>query len=181
MATTVHEPPKIDSGSTVPQWRMARPAARARKLALGRRQLACLPHRRLGGHGGDHHDLRRLYQRDDRAPGLVHSTGSTSHCPSVLYFDTVILLASSVTLEFARKRIAAFVHGRQQRTVGSATLAVDDTRAGLAVCRPGSTWRGCNCARKACTWPPIPAAHSSTCSRRSTRCTCWADWRACCW
>lgn len=33
--------------------------------------------------------------------------------PSVLYFDTVILLASSVTLEFARKRVAAFVHGEQ--------------------------------------------------------------------
>jgi cytochrome c oxidase subunit 3 len=33
--------------------------------------------------------------------------------PSVLYFDTVILLASSVTLEFARKRVAALVHGEQ--------------------------------------------------------------------
>ena len=33
--------------------------------------------------------------------------------PSVLYFNTLVLLASSVTLEFARKRVAAFVHGEQ--------------------------------------------------------------------
>jgi len=31
--------------------------------------------------------------------------------PSVLYFNTLVLLASSVTLELARKRAAAFVHG----------------------------------------------------------------------
>jgi cytochrome c oxidase subunit 3 len=33
--------------------------------------------------------------------------------PPVLYFDTVILLASSATLELARKRIAAFTGGSQ--------------------------------------------------------------------
>lgn len=33
--------------------------------------------------------------------------------PSVLYFNTLVLLASSVTLEFARKRFSAFVHGER--------------------------------------------------------------------
>ena len=33
--------------------------------------------------------------------------------PPVLYLDTVILLASSVTLELARKRVAAFARGVQ--------------------------------------------------------------------
>lgn len=31
--------------------------------------------------------------------------------PSILWLNTAILLASGVTLEFARKRVAAFVHG----------------------------------------------------------------------
>ena len=45
--------------------------------------------------------------------------------PGVLYFDTAILLASSATLEFARKRIAAFVHGSpSQRTAGALWLWV---------------------------------------------------------
>jgi len=33
--------------------------------------------------------------------------------PSVLYLNTLILLASSATLELARKRVASFVHGAQ--------------------------------------------------------------------
>lgn len=43
--------------------------------------------------------------------------------PAVLYFDTVVLLASSVTLELARKRVGAFLHGSQaQRRSGSVFL-----------------------------------------------------------
>lgn len=43
--------------------------------------------------------------------------------PSALYFDTAVLLASSVTLELARKRVRAFVHGNQaQRSSGLALL-----------------------------------------------------------
>lgn len=33
--------------------------------------------------------------------------------PSLLYFNTLVLLVSSVTLEFARKRAASFVHGER--------------------------------------------------------------------
>jgi cytochrome c oxidase subunit 3 len=43
--------------------------------------------------------------------------------PPVLYFDTAVLLASSVTLELARKRVGAFLHGSQtQRSSGSTFL-----------------------------------------------------------
>src|SRR5258708_37149352 len=38
--------------------------------------------------------------------------------PSILFFNTLILFASSVTLEFARRRIAAFM-GKVQERVGS--------------------------------------------------------------
>ena len=33
--------------------------------------------------------------------------------PSVLYFDTAVLLASSFTLELARKRLSGYIHGAQ--------------------------------------------------------------------
>lgn len=43
--------------------------------------------------------------------------------PAVLYFDTAVLLASSLVLELARKRVAAFLHGDQkQRWSGAAFL-----------------------------------------------------------
>ncbi|MGC2112705.1 MAG: cytochrome c oxidase subunit 3 [Candidatus Korobacteraceae bacterium] len=46
---------------------------------------------------------------------IVRQGGSTDWqhftLPAILYVDTVILLASSVVLEIARKRVAAFVHG----------------------------------------------------------------------
>lgn len=35
--------------------------------------------------------------------------------PSILYFNTAVLLASSAALEVARKRVAAFVHGDSER------------------------------------------------------------------
>src|SRR5258708_16044012 len=38
--------------------------------------------------------------------------------PSILFFNTLVLFASSVTLEFARRRIAAFM-GNVQERVGS--------------------------------------------------------------
>src|SRR5258708_13279361 len=38
--------------------------------------------------------------------------------PSILFFNTLVLFASSVTLEFARRRIAAFM-GNVQEQVGS--------------------------------------------------------------
>ena len=41
--------------------------------------------------------------------------------PAVLYVDTAVLLASSLTLELARKRVTAYVHGAQ-RLYSSARL-----------------------------------------------------------
>jgi cytochrome c oxidase subunit III len=43
--------------------------------------------------------------------------------PSVLYFNTAVLLASSVVLELARKRVAGFLHGHaKQRSAAMLTL-----------------------------------------------------------
>jgi len=49
-----------------------------------------------------------LVVRKGGAPDWHHFT-----LPSILYLNTLILLASSVTLEFARKRVAAFMAARR--------------------------------------------------------------------
>ena len=55
--------------------------------------------------------------------------------PSVLYLDTLILLASSGTLELARKRVAAFARGVQPGRSLPLLVAVADAGTGIAVCR----------------------------------------------
>ena len=121
MATTVHEPPRIEE-------------QRERSQSLtgsgsGGRNLAP-----VGG------DLRRV---KDYAPppsstgiwvalaaismtfaaltsALIVRQGSALDwrhltLPAILYFNTVVLLASSVTLEVARRRVGAFMTGRGER------------------------------------------------------------------
>ena len=74
MATTIQQPPKIEperlpsQGSGNGGWRNLVPAGgdlRKVKSYL----TASGQHWDLGGFGGDHDDLRRLYQRSDRASG----------------------------------------------------------------------------------------------------------------
>ena len=118
MATTVHEPPQIKPPDDFPP--------RPSDDGGGRQELPPSP--------------ARLPAIDDSSPAsrtgiwvglaaitmsfvaftsamIVREGASTDWqhfaLPSVLYFNTLILLASSVTLEFARKRVAAFIHGEQ--------------------------------------------------------------------
>jgi cytochrome c oxidase subunit 3 len=128
MATTVHEPPKID-------------VVRAPELGAGR-----------GGWRNDSGDdrLRMLAEHSSGASRTGIWVGIAAICmtfaaltsalvvrqgasmdwrhfrmPSVLYFNTVILFASSYALEVARKRVAAFARDLQSsRSVPLAWLYV---------------------------------------------------------
>ena len=50
-------------------------------------------------------DVRGVQQRSDRPQGVIPGLGT------VLYVNTLVLIASGVTLEIARRRIAAFMGG----------------------------------------------------------------------
>ncbi len=125
MATTVHEPPKIDlerspsNGSTNGGWRNLVPA---------------------------HGDLRRVkdYSPPPASTGIwvalaaismsfaaltsamiVRQGASTDWrhftLPSILYLNTLVIFASSFTLELARHRIAIFMGGARDRAAHPAT------------------------------------------------------------
>jgi cytochrome c oxidase subunit 3 len=128
MATTIPEPPKIDQerlpsqGSGNGGWRNMVPA------------------------GGD---LRRVKDHSSPPPAstgiwvglaaiimsfaaftsaLIVRQGGASDwhhftLPPVLYFNTLLIVASSITLEVARKRIAAFMGAGRDRTSGEAAPA----------------------------------------------------------
>ena len=97
--------------------------------------------------------------------------------PAVLYFDTAVLLASSVTLELARKRVAAYQHGTQtQRLVGSG-FSVADLAHWDWFSSAANTVLGCSCDRKGSILQPIRAVRSSIYSPCCTPCTSSADWQ----
>jgi cytochrome c oxidase subunit III len=60
-----------------------------------------------------------LIVRQGAAPDWRHLT-----LPPILYLNTVVLLASSATLEIARRRVSAFMTGRQQIAIPSLWLYV---------------------------------------------------------
>ena len=98
---------------------------------------------------------------------LVVRQGSASDwrhltLPAVLYLNTVVLLASSFTLELARRQVGAFMAGL--RTEAKALPAGSMSRFSWACFLwPVSMSHGCNCDRRACFWPPIPTARSFMC------------------
>ena len=129
MATTVHEPPKIDP----------------------RR----LPETKHSGNGGWRNlvpadgDLRMVQHYSPPASStgiwvvlfaitmmfaaftsaLVVRKGASLDwrhftLPSILYFNTLLLLASSVTLEVSRRRVAAFMGGSKKPVGESGTMAL---------------------------------------------------------
>jgi len=126
MATTVHEPPKIE-----PRRDRARPADISGNG--GRTQIPA---------GGD---LRRVrnYSPPPSSTGIwvvlasitmsfaaftsaliVRQGAGTDWrhltLPPILYLNTLVLLASSVTLEIARRRVGAFMSGRGERVANPA-------------------------------------------------------------
>jgi cytochrome c oxidase subunit III len=119
MATTVHEPPKIDS-----------------------RRLPDQGHTGQGGWTNPSRGDLRVALKHSPPPSstaiwvvlfavtmmfaaftsaLVVRKGSsldwqTFNLPSILYFNTLLLLASSVTLEVARRRVSAFMGGLKSQS-----------------------------------------------------------------
>jgi cytochrome c oxidase subunit 3 len=124
MATTVHEPPKVTTGNPIPPssgggWGGA--SSSGGKLRIEDSS----PASRTGVWVG----LAAITMTFAAFTSAMIIRQSSSYdwqhftLPAVLYFDTAVLLASSVTLELARKRIGAFVHGREvQRSSGLAFL-----------------------------------------------------------
>ena len=82
--------------------------------------------------------------------------------PSILYFNTFLLLVSSATLEIARRRVDVFMKG-DRSSAERPTLWLYITLGLGLLFVAGQYLPGPNCGRKACIWPQIPAAHFSTC------------------
>ena len=107
MATTVHEPPQLEQSSG--GGFVATPAAGSRL-----RLEDSSPASRTGVWVG----LAAITMTFAAfTSAMVIRQGSSydwQHftLPAVLYYDTAVLLASSFTLEMARKRVAAFLHGK---------------------------------------------------------------------
>jgi heme/copper-type cytochrome/quinol oxidase subunit 3 len=55
-------------------------------------------------------DVCRVYQRSDRSQRFIARLAGFT-LPSILYFNTLVLVASSVTLEIARRRVTTFMGG----------------------------------------------------------------------
>ena len=119
MATTVHEPPKIDldrlpsQGSGNGGWRNLVPAGGD----LRRVKDYSPPPASTGIWVGVAAITMTfaaftsaLIVRQGAAPDWQHFT-----LPPVLYFNTLVIIASSVTLEISRRRIAAFMGGSQNQ------------------------------------------------------------------
>ena len=111
MATTVHEPPKLNSHPpNNGGWHGIPPAARNRTAVED-----SSPASRTGVWVG----LAAITMTFAAfTSAMVVRQGASQDwqsfaLPRILYVDTAVLLASSLTLEIARKRVAAFVHGAQ--------------------------------------------------------------------
>ena len=138
MATTVPEPPKID---------LDRPPSQGSGNGGWRNPIP----------GGDLHRTRD-YSPPPASTGIwvglaaitmtfaaftsaliVRQGGATDWrhftLPPVLYLNTLVIIASSFTLEIARRRIAAFMGGAKTQATASGTLAVHNLVSRPAVCR----------------------------------------------
>ena len=79
-----------------------------------------------------------------------------------LYLNTLLLFASSFTLEVARRRIAAFMGGPRSKADHPASWLYVTLGLGLLfVAGQYFAWR--QLRRRDCSSPPIPAVRSSTC------------------
>ena len=181
MATTVHESPKIQArrprGSENGGWRNLVPA------------------------GGDPHAIQE-YSPPAASTGiwvvvyaitmtfaaltsaLVVRKGSSLDwqsftLPSVLYLNTALLLASSFTLEVARRRVATFMGGLAIPGESFSRWLYVTLVFGLLSLSSASTWPGSGSAPKGSILRPTPVVPFSTCSRPPMCCTCWEVWAGC--
>ena len=116
MATTVHEPPQIDPDRLPEQRRSGNGGWRDLVPANGDLRVA-LEHSPPASSSAIYVVLFAITMMFAAfSSALIVRKGSsldwqTFTLPSILYFNTVILLASSVTLEISRRRVAAFMGG----------------------------------------------------------------------
>jgi len=82
--------------------------------------------------------------------------------PPVLYLNTIVLIASSVTLELGRREAGAFMAPLRNRRLIPVVGCMPPWALGCFLWL-GSMSRGCNCGPKVSIWPPIPTVHSSMC------------------
>ncbi len=120
MATTVHEPPKIEPDRLTDQghsgnggWRNLVPSDGDVRVALD-----YSPPPSSTGIWVVLFAITMMFAAFSSA--LFVRKGSsldwrTFTLPSILYFNTLLLLASSVTLEISRRRVAAFMGGRKSQ------------------------------------------------------------------
>ena len=124
MATTVHEPPKIEldrlpsQGSGNGGWRNLLPAD-----ADPRRVKDYSPPPASTGIWVGLAAITMSFAAFTSA--LVVRQGSAQDwrhitLPSVLYLNTLVIIASSVTLEISRRRVAAFMGGSKNRSANAA-------------------------------------------------------------
>ena len=124
MATTVHEPPKIDldrlpsQGSGNGGWRNLVPAD-----ADSRRVKDYSPPPASTGIWVGLAAITMCFAAFTSA--LVVRQGSAQDwrhitLPSILYLNTLVIIASSVTLEISRRRVAAFMGGSKNRSANPA-------------------------------------------------------------
>jgi cytochrome c oxidase subunit 3 len=124
MATTVHEPPKIDldrlpsQGSGNGGWRNLVPAD-----ADPRRVKDYSPPPASTGIWVGLAAITMTFAAFTSA--LVVRQGSAQDwrhitLPSILYLNTLVIIASSVTLEISRRRVAAFMGGSKNRSANPA-------------------------------------------------------------
>ena len=136
MATTIHEPPRIETprtpGSGNGGWRNLVPAASNMRLV---QEYAPPPASTgiwvvLAG-------VTMTFAAFTSAL-IVRKGGSNDWqgftLPSILYFNTLLLIASSVTLEISRRRIASFMGGKPTQVDGAGTLALRHIGSRVALC-----------------------------------------------
>lgn len=116
MATTVHEPPQIDPDRLPEQRRSGNGGWRDLVPANGDLRVA-LEHSPPASSSAIYVVLFAITMMFAAfSSALIVRKGSsldwqTFTLPSILYLNTLILLASSVTLEISRRRVAAFMGG----------------------------------------------------------------------
>ena len=178
MATTVHEPPKIEAASStrVRKWRLAESGSGGRRPARGSGLLpAAGEHGHLGSGLCHQHDICGADQRLDRAQGLFAGLAKLHAALDPLFR----YCAASGQQRHAGNSPPAGgqVHGRRRDSRGkSGALALH--HSGLRFALRDRPVRGLGPASgtKGFISPPIPAVPSSTCSRSPMCCTCWEGW-----
>ena len=116
MATTVHEPPKIDSPRPPHStgnggWRNLVPASGDMRAIADPGRAASRTGIWVGLAA-----ITMTFAALTSALVVRQSSSDWRHItlPSILYVDTLLLLASSVTLEISRRRVASFARGQSQ-------------------------------------------------------------------